>query len=101
LVTKEILAEISTETSITVNELLIDIRKGKSHNNINGTYVHPLLLTHIAYWISPLFAVKTSLWIEEWKKFSDENFSKYYNSLLNLEPSQNNNKEKTDSSKNK
>lgn len=29
-------------------------------NNLRGTYVHPLLIPHIASWISPKFAIKVS-----------------------------------------
>lgn len=92
-ISQEILIEISNETHITMDNLLIPITGGKIME-IRGTYVHPLLLTHIAYWISPKFAIKESLWIEEWKNFSNENLFKYYYTLSNLEPLQNNNKEK-------
>ncbi|AFX93006.1 putative KilA-N domain-containing protein [Megavirus courdo11] len=66
----------------------------KGKYEIRGTYVHPILLTSIANWISPLFAVKISVWIEEWKKYSLKNSVKYYNALSKLESNSNNNKEK-------
>uniref|UniRef100_A0A6G6ACJ3 KilA-n domain-containing protein n=1 Tax=Borely moumouvirus TaxID=2712067 RepID=A0A6G6ACJ3_9VIRU len=37
-------------------------------NVVRGTYAHPMLITHIASWISLRFSVKVSYWIEEWKK---------------------------------
>nr|AEX63341.1 putative KilA-N domain-containing protein [Moumouvirus Monve] len=56
--------------------------------------MHPLLITQLAYWISPKFAAKVSIWIEEWKKYSDKNLLEYYDALSNLEPYCNENKEK-------
>jgi hypothetical protein len=37
-----------------------ELRNGPTCHNINGTYVHPKLITHIASWISPSFALKVS-----------------------------------------
>ena len=37
-----------------------ELRDGAKSNNINGTYVHPKLITHIASWVSPAFAWKVS-----------------------------------------
>jgi hypothetical protein len=56
--------------------------------------VHPELITHIAYWCSPKFAVKIGKWINEWRKFSDENEIRFYDALSNMEPSPNGQKEK-------
>ncbi|AZL89611.1 KilA-N domain-containing protein [Megavirus baoshan] len=75
------------------NEYMITITGGKN-TKIRGTYVHPILLTNIANWISPLFAVKIGIWIEEWKKYSLKNLVKYYDALSKLESNSNNNKEK-------
>lgn len=33
---------------------------GTGNNDLRGTYVHPLLVPHIASWISPKFAIKVS-----------------------------------------
>jgi hypothetical protein len=68
---------------------------GGSKNDvvIRGTYVHPLLITSVAHWISPKFAVKISLWIEEWKKFSVKNENKYWNAISKIKPSFNDKKE--------
>ena len=38
-----------------------EVRNGTNSNNINGTYVHPDLIPHIASWISPTFARKVSI----------------------------------------
>ena len=37
-----------------------------------GTFVHPMIATNLAQWISPEFSVKVTLWIEEWKKLNKE-----------------------------
>ena len=39
-------------------DLIIIITTG--NNELRGTYVHPLLIPHIASWVSPLFAYKVS-----------------------------------------
>ncbi|AEQ32473.1 KilA-N domain-containing protein [Megavirus chiliensis] len=75
------------------NEYMITITGGKN-TKIRGTYVHPILLTSIANWISPLFAIKLGVWIEEWKNYSLKNSIKYYKALSKLESNSNNNKEK-------
>lgn len=50
-----------------------------------GSYLHPLLITNMAYWISPEFGIKVCHWIEEWKKL-DGNEERYYEALANLIP---------------
>ena len=37
-----------------------EVKNGTKCNNINGTYVHPKLIPHIASWVSPEFANKVS-----------------------------------------
>jgi hypothetical protein len=44
--------------------------------------------------VSPKFAVKVGIWIEEWKKYSDKNLLDYYDALSDLEPFNHNNKKK-------
>jgi hypothetical protein len=62
-------------------------------NEIRGTYVHPLLISNIANWISPDFALEMSIWVDEWKKMSINNENKYWNALSTIKPSFNNTKE--------
>jgi hypothetical protein len=45
---------------------------------LQGTWVHPRVGTYMANWISPYFAVKISLWIEEWKTISKKNEQIYF-----------------------
>lgn len=91
--TNELLKEFSKYLQIPIDDLMIVITGGKI-TNIRGTYVHPLLVTSIAHWISPQFAVKVSLWVEEWKAYSEENNLEYYKALSTLVTYQNNCKER-------
>jgi hypothetical protein len=42
------------------NRHIYEVRNGTKCNNINGTYVHPDLIPHIASWVSPAFGYKVS-----------------------------------------
>lgn len=84
--TKELINELEIKLK-TSN--LIDIKKENSKKFTQGTWIHPLLVTHLAIWISPKFVVKVSQWIEEWKNYSLENKNKYQYELEHLEPSHN------------
>jgi hypothetical protein len=59
--------------------VIYQVRNGIKFNNINGTYVHPDLIPHIASWISSKFACKVSKIINEWKQSSPENEVGYWN----------------------
>lgn len=85
-IAKELLDEISLTTDISVVDLMIVITGGRVPK-IRGTYVHPLLVTHIAYWCGPRFAIKISMWIEEWKKHSPENELRYWTAIRDIKPS--------------
>ena len=89
---KKLMNEISSFVGIPVNLLYNTISTGP--NNLRGTYVHPLLMTHIAYWVSPKFSAKVGIWIEEWKSYSKQNEVEYYESLSQLDSYQNDNREK-------
>ena len=91
---KVIMDEISKEVGIPYEQLSITVTGGKL-TIIRGTYVHPMLITPIANWISPKFAIKLGIWIEEWKNYSEENYFEYYEELANLEASGNSCKEFT------
>ena len=58
-----------------------EVRNGTKSNNINGTYVHQLLIPHIACWVSPLFAYNISIILREWKLLSPENEFRYWNEM--------------------
>lgn len=91
--TDDVIEEISKTTGISTNDLMITVTGGKLLD-VRGTYVHPMLITLMAHWISPKFAVKVSIWIEQWKKYSDENTVNYFDALSNLESYDHSNKEK-------
>ena len=93
IIAKELLDEISLMIKIPIANLMIII-KGGQIPKITGTYVHPLLITHIAYWCGPRFAIKISVWIEEWKKHSAENKLRYWKAISDIKPSKNSDTEK-------
>ncbi|ANB50970.1 putative KilA-N domain-containing protein [Powai lake megavirus] len=88
---KELVGMLIKDINLPKHKLIISI-KGGFNTKIRGTYVHPIILTNIATWISPSFSIKISIWIEEWKNFCRNNERKYY--YLNMKPYSNNNKEK-------
>ncbi|AGF85779.1 N-domain protein [Moumouvirus goulette] len=80
--------------SIGISRKNLTIIKSNGLNNTRGTYVHPILLTHIAQWFSIDFSVKIGLWIEKWKTYSKKNNAKYWESIKNIDFDFNNCKEK-------
>ncbi|MBC6414152.1 MAG: KilA-N domain-containing protein [Chromatiales bacterium] len=63
--TKDFLQELSTETGIPVSALYQTL-KGGNQPELQGTWVHPDVATHLAQWLSPKFAVQVSKWVREW-----------------------------------
>lgn len=61
---KELLEELSSHIGKPMCEIFMKVSGGKNME-IRGTYVHPLLVPHIASWISPSFALKVSHIINE------------------------------------
>lgn len=53
---------------------IIKVNHGHSDNLTRGTYVHPLLVTHIASWYDPIYAVEVSLIVSDFhtRKLQDE-----------------------------
>lgn len=76
------LQTLSDYLKISVSEL-IDIKQGGSPK-LQGTWVHPYIATNLAQWISSTFAIKVSMWIDEWKKTNDENNIKYISELMDI-----------------
>ena len=77
----QIIKELSKQLNIDSSELFFKIWPSNNNTEISGSYVHPMLITHIAYWISPKFSVKVGYWVEEWKKHSPENNLTYHENL--------------------
>jgi hypothetical protein len=50
---------------------------------------HPLVATYVAQWISVDFAVKVSIWIDEWKNYKNTNLLLYNEEIENIIPDQN------------
>jgi len=80
-------------SKINENDCILQINNEKN-SCIKGTYVHPLLIPHIAMWCSSEFAVKVSIWLEEWKKFDSNNSNRYWSALSNIKHETNISEEK-------
>lgn len=76
--TKKLIVYCSKYTNIEEKKLLT-VKKGR----YGGSWVHPLLGTNIAQWISIEFSIKVSIWIDQWKKINN-NESIYNNEIINL-----------------
>ena len=91
--TKEFLKILNSEINKDNKITLVQIKKGNSTKFKQGSWIHPMVVTHLAMWISPRFSVKISFWIEEWKAINN-NKNIYNNELCILEPSITNKQEK-------
>ena len=84
--TDELLNSCGKYTNIDKDKLIKIKQGGISKSNdsmdpkLQGTWVHPLIATNLASWISSDFAIKVSIWIEEWKQ-NNLNKDVYYKEL--------------------
>jgi hypothetical protein len=62
-------------------DIILQTIMGGKNMIIRGTYIHPDLVPHIAYWISPKFAVYISKIINEWKSLSQKNEIEYWTTM--------------------
>lgn len=62
--TKEYLEALSSETLISVSALIQVVKGGLPE--LQGTWVHPYVATHLAQWADAKVAVKVNIWITEW-----------------------------------
>jgi hypothetical protein len=62
--TKDFLAELSSETGISVSDLVQIVKGGQPQ--FQGSWVHPQVAIHLAQWVSAKFAVQVSKWVHEW-----------------------------------
>jgi hypothetical protein len=69
---KELISEASSSLEIPRDEILMIIKGGKIPI-IRGTYVHPILVPHIASWASKKFAIQVSKIVNDYmvKKYVD------------------------------
>lgn len=58
------LVELASVAGIPVTELVQSLSGG--HPQLQGTWVHPQVATHLAQWLSPQFAVMVSGWVYDW-----------------------------------
>ena len=61
--THEYLEALSTDVGIPTTELIITIQGGIPQNQ--GTWVHDLVATELARWLSPSFSVQCNKWVRE------------------------------------
>ena len=78
--TTEYISFIENYTKINKDNL-IEIIKNK-HNSLRGTWIHPIIATNVAQWISSEFSFKVSIWIEEWKKNNRELYMKQLHQII-------------------
>jgi hypothetical protein len=70
--------------NIPISKLLI-VNKGNSSKFCQGSWVHPIIATNLAQWVSFEFSIKVCIWIEEWKQFNNNKII-YNNEIYNLKP---------------
>ena len=70
---KELISELEAFTGIPVNETILNLQI-----NLKGTYTHPLLIPHIASWVSPKFAIMVSEIVNNYlvKEYKEELYQK-------------------------
>jgi F0F1-type ATP synthase membrane subunit b/b' len=71
---KELILEASSDAGIPASEIMMTIRSSsKNLTIIRGTYVHPILVPHIASWASKKFAIQVSNIVNDYmvKKYID------------------------------
>jgi hypothetical protein len=91
---RNICKEVSSILITDIHSLKIIIFGGSGNSKrISGSYLHPMLITHVAMWISAKFAALVSSWIKNWKRISTSNDDAYFKSLLSVKASPSNNEE--------
>ena len=80
--TKKIIKSLGDMLKVPSSQL-IDVKKGCTSKYQQGSWIHPLLATNLAQWISSDFGLKVCLWIDEWKQFNN-NKNIYDNEINNL-----------------
>lgn len=80
-ITKEKIKTLEKE----LKQQVIEVSRGGNHR---GSWIHPRLATCLAQWISPLFELEVSGWVEEWRMVQENN-QRYIQALQELKPSPN------------
>ena len=86
--TKELMNELE---HIEKGKKVIDVKKGRYNS---GSWIHSKLAIHLAMWINPVFGLKVSEWVEEWKSLSLMNEHIFYKELNEIQPSYKTQREK-------
>ena len=88
--TKDLIEALEVDICIKKTQL-INITKGGNDKKAQGSWIHPLLATNLAQWISIDFSIKVSKWIDNWRNIKKQNDNEYIDSLLNIKPDKNSN----------
>lgn len=62
--TQQFLEELSSDMRISISELIQTLKGGRPE--LQGTWVHPLVATNLAQWLSPKFAVAVTKLVTAW-----------------------------------
>jgi hypothetical protein len=62
--TGEYLDALSADMGIPITELIQSVAGGNPQ--LQGTWAHPQVATHLAQWLSPEFAVQVNKWVFDW-----------------------------------
>jgi hypothetical protein len=62
--TGEYLDALSSDMGIPITELIQSVSGGVPE--LQGTWIHPQVATHLAQWLSPSFAVMVNKWVYQW-----------------------------------
>lgn len=80
---KQLLEEVASFLGLPM-DVVVNKVKGGIDQTVTGTYVHPIIFTHILSWASPKFSLAAASWIEEWKKV-DGNMARFWEQVGKIE----------------
>jgi hypothetical protein len=77
---KELVKELEKNLKESKDINAVIVVKG-GDNNLRGSYVHPILIVHIAFWMSPKFAIYISYILDRWVNLSKDNEKEYWSAM--------------------
>lgn len=92
LQTKQLKAVCERLTGISSADLIKIAHGGDYRKKEQGAWIHRYLVPHLAMWISYTFAVKLSIWIDEWRNLNEQNNDIFINELQNIKCDRHNRK---------
>lgn len=79
--TKNFVRQVTRRTR---RRVVVVVKNGP--NERRGSWISPMLVTHLAMWISSDFAFKVTSWIEQWKALSPAHDKQYTQALVQMKP---------------